>query len=608
MLQNIISHTLFLIYTYVFTYKKTKFKNFKFLFHLITDNKISFEWFKNLGKSLQDKTFNWCYAWKIKLVKDLNNKKILNIQFFKNKIVQTACYLVLLQVCKSKIKFFSSHTLTFEANKHIDSFLWNFKEEWKNINQYVYFNIKKSFISLQKKKLFYLLKKNIKDLKLFSLLNQLWQTQLRNSNKISIKIKKNSLLLFLFDFYLIWFDKFIVKCVKQIYIFKKFKKKNNNLVCQKSLFHFKKIKYLRYFNFFTIGIQKQRQKIFRLDIKIKKFIENKLFFKIYEIKRMNIFKNSILFLSYKIYHTSKKHYLPIERGTKKKKIHVIYKNEKNTLLVKLKDKVRREYNLNFYEQFFVWNLFKKNFSRFSNKKVRCYLTKNKKKFIKFCRWYQKKISKNLFFKLRWNKIYSGNNINFLNNLILFLKTNQLNFVKINKVLEKNWLNKKYKILIDGNLNSIYKQLKINNIIQFRKIKVETVKFLLILEEYKIIIFFLSLSTNILSYFSYCDNMLNIKSIIKYYIRLSFVHTLKQKYKFISIKKVFSLYGENLNIIYPYKKNYELSFISKIDLSNEKLVLKKKYWLVSNYLSFKNIKKISNFFYCNKKHLLLEYRA
>lgn len=613
LLQNIISQTLFLVYTYVFMDKKIKPRNFKFLFNLIIDNKINFEWFKNLGKSLKSKTFNWCYEWKVKLLRDPNNKKILNIQFFKNKIVQTACYLALLQVYKSKIDFFSSHIVSFESNKNIDFFLWNFKEEWKNINQYAYFNIEKSFISLQKKNLFYLLKKNIKDLNLFLLLNQLWQIKLRKFNKISVKIKENNLLLFLFDFYLILLDKFIIKCVKQIYISKKCKKKKNNLTHQKSLFIFKKIKYLRYLNFFIVGTQKEKQKMFGLNKKIKKFIQNKLFFKICEIKIMNILKDSVLFLSYKIHRTSKKRYLFTEKEVKGKKTHVLYKNQKNKLLVKLKDKVRREYNLSFYEQFFVRNLFKKSFLRFSKKKVGHYFKENKKKFIKFCGLYWKKILNNFSLKVKWYKIYSGNNINFLNNLLLFLKTNQLksnlsNSIILNKTLKKESLNKKYKLLIDGNLNSIYKQLRINKIIQFKKIKVETVKFLLILEEYKIIIFFLSLSKNILNYFSYCDNIINIKSIVKYYIRLSFVHTLKQKYKFTSTKKVFNLYGENLNIIYPHKNKYKLSFISKIDLKNWKLSLKKKYSFVFNYLSFKNIKRISNFFYCNKKHLLLEYKA
>ena len=163
--------------------------------------------------------------------------------------------------------------------------------------------------------------------------------------------------------------------------------------------------------------------------------------------------------------------------------------------------------------------------------------------------------------IKFKSIYDKNKINFLVNTIKYLKMNPKN-----KMLSKNKFSKInshfYKLIINADIKLIYLKLRENEIVQQTKMKVDTKKSILVLDDYKIITFFSSLAKNILNYFACCDNFIKVKFIIQYYIRLSLASTLKQKYKISSLDKIFKNYGENINILHPYKKNYKISFIQK----------------------------------------------
>ena len=124
-----------------------------------------------------------------------------------------------------------------------------------------------------------------------------------------------------------------------------------------------------------------------------------------------------------------------------------------------------------------------------------------------------------------------------------------------------------KFTLNASLKLIYLKLKKIGIFQQTKLKIDTKKSLLLLIDFKIIIFFSSLAKNILYYFVCCDNFFKIKSIIEYYIKFSLASTLKQKHKISSINKVFKIYGKNISVIHPYKKNYRISFITRFSVNN-----------------------------------------
>ena len=155
-----------------------------------------------------------------------------------------------------------------------------------------------------------------------------------------------------------------------------------------------------------------------------------------------------------------------------------------------------------------------------------------------------------------------------------------------KFLKKNsFLNKP---IVNADIRLIYLKLRKNKIIQWTKMKVDTKKSILLLDDYKIITFFSSLAKNILNYFACCDNFIKVKSIIQYYIRFSLASMIKQKHKISSLNKVFKNYSENINTVHPYKKDYKISFIKKNIMSNWPKNFQIKNHNIINYSPFKNI--------------------
>lgn len=197
------------------------------------------------------------------------------------------------------------------------------------------------------------------------------------------------------------------------------------------------------------------------------------------------------------------------------------------------------------------NLKKKNLIRLVLKYKDHWLCEHRYKFLHLAKNMEFVFRKTFFFvklplHIKIKSIYDKNKINFLVNTIKYLKMNPKS-----EMASRNRFSKMdpffYKLIVNADIKLIYSKLKKNGIIQKTKMKVNTKKSLLLLDNYKIITFFSSLAKNILNYFACCDNFLKVKCIVQYYIRLSLASTLKQKYKIPSLYRTFKNYGENINI-------------------------------------------------------------
>jgi hypothetical protein len=92
-------------------------------------------------------------------------------------------------------------------------------------------------------------------------------------------------------------------------------------------------------------------------------------------------------------------------------------------------------------------------------------------------------------------------------------------------------------------------------------KTNSKKSFLLFEDHKIIELFNTIAKNILEYFSCCDNFSKIKFAIFHFIKFSLASTLKHKHKLSSIQKVFEIYGKNISVIHPKKKNTNISYLT-----------------------------------------------
>lgn len=168
-----------------------------------------------------------------------------------------------------------------------------------------------------------------------------------------------------------------------------------------------------------------------------------------------------------------------------------------------------------------------------------------------------------------------NKIENLASIIHFLWINQCYFDKrlISKTFSKcsnQTSETKYffcKPILKADLKNIYNKLKRSEIIQKKKMKVDTKKSLLLYEDYKIIRLFSDIATSILNYFSCCDNFFKIKPIIYFFIRFSLATTIMQKHSMPSAYQVFKEYGENLRVIHPRDKSRRISFLTKNEIHN-----------------------------------------
>ena len=212
--------------------------------------------------------------------------------------------------------------------------------------------------------------------------------------------------------------------------------------------------------------------------------------------------------------------------------------------------------------------------------------------------------------INFKNITQKNKISYLAELINFLESIQHslknNFIIKKKLKFKNNLinSRKFKSLIphsrhpiiNANLKIIYQKLKKSNILKMNYMKTNSKKSFLLFEDHKIIELFNTIAKNILEYFSCCDNFSKIKFAIFHFIKFSLASTLKHKHKLSSIQKVFEIYGKNISVIHPKKKNTNISYLTNHQINIWPKKFKNNHWDITKNFPFKNMDKNFSFSY------------
>ena len=155
------------------------------------------------------------------------NNKLLHVNSQRTRIVQKAIYLVLLEIYENKLRYFSTHSHGFRPGKNKHSALHEIKFGWQAINWYLKFDLKKVFYLIKQKTFVKLLKANIHDKALFSLLQHMLQAEVFSKEKTRLFYSKtyfhynNLLTLFLSQIYLSPLDSYARNLSKEYSIGKK---------------------------------------------------------------------------------------------------------------------------------------------------------------------------------------------------------------------------------------------------------------------------------------------------------------------------------------------------------------------------------------------------
>lgn len=217
LLKNIIADPVFLIYSYKTIINNTNdIKPFE-LINLMTLQKINIHWFFQTSQLIKNEKFKWSYNFHKHIL-----KKTTELESIKNKIIQKAIYLVLSYIYENKLNFFSDNSYGFRQKKNSHSALHKIKFDWHNINWYLEFYIEKAFNSLNQQILINIIKEDIQDQALFSLIFNMLKIKTWNKNKLIIYkkglIQTSIMSPFFFNIYLTPLDRFIEKCINRYYI------------------------------------------------------------------------------------------------------------------------------------------------------------------------------------------------------------------------------------------------------------------------------------------------------------------------------------------------------------------------------------------------------
>ena len=372
LLKNIIAKENFLLYAY-----KTMVIIPNYIIDLNFKDKtltkgIHIKWFINLGKVLKNEKFSWNWSREIYTKQSFKKNRSLNVNSYKNKIVQKAIYLVLLEIYENKLQYFSTHLHGHRPSKNRHSALHEIKFGWQAMNWYLKFDLKRAFYSLKQTPLIKLLKVNTHDKALFSLLRKIFQVKVPSKEKENFFYPKNYslynnfLTLFLSQVYLSPLDNYAKNLSKKYSTGKKsfkncdsgkltilMKKKImlpllHNLNAQSELTqlnHLKnlslsctgsyvKIKYIRYANDFIFGMLSNKKWALKCCNSITSFIQHHFFRGITSAKTrlINIFHDSIHFLSCRI-HCTKKEYAFFQDSGFEKKRRISRKIKKNKKII-----------------------------------------------------------------------------------------------------------------------------------------------------------------------------------------------------------------------------------------------------------------------------------
>jgi len=228
LLKNVISEPLFLIYAYRTIVNVTDNITGFDLINQITLNEMDIDWFIGLSEKLKKGKFNWSFNHRAYACEKESGQKLLRIGFSGDKIVQKAIYLAFFEIYENKLNYFSDYSHGFRYNRNCHSALHQIKFGWNDINWYIEFDFKKAFNLLKRDKLIELIKVDIQDQALFSLLYKMFKIKIRDKKKIVTckenVVKGNILSPLLLNIYLTPLDKYSKTLIKTYNVIKKSKR------------------------------------------------------------------------------------------------------------------------------------------------------------------------------------------------------------------------------------------------------------------------------------------------------------------------------------------------------------------------------------------------
>jgi len=270
LLKNVISEPLFLICAYKTIPNATIGLTSFSLINKITLNRIDIDWFLNISQKLKKDKFCWSFNRRAFIRKMTSSKKALDIGSPMDKIVLKAIYLVFLEIYENKLKQFSDYSHGFRLDKNCHSALHQIKFGWNNINWYLEFDLKKICNSIKRDKLIELIKTDIQDQSLFTLLYKIFK--IKNWNKKEFityfsTVQTNVLLPLFLNIYLTPLDKYSKTLIK---IYNSDKRLKKNFKYDKLIFLTKEEK----FNFSLDEIKLKLEQLKKISKGISKYMHD----------------------------------------------------------------------------------------------------------------------------------------------------------------------------------------------------------------------------------------------------------------------------------------------------------------------------------------------
>jgi len=152
----------------------------------LTLDGISPKWFSETSKKIIEGNYVFSSYRQVNIPKPgkEGETRPLKIGNPRDKIIQKACEIILSYIYEEKLHYFSDNVHGFRPNRSPHTALKQIKYNWKAIPWYLEFDIKKAFDDINRKVLINILKEEIEDHALFSLLNKMFNAKIIKGNDI----------------------------------------------------------------------------------------------------------------------------------------------------------------------------------------------------------------------------------------------------------------------------------------------------------------------------------------------------------------------------------------------------------------------------------------
>jgi len=583
----------------------SKFDKIKFSIFKITLENIKYQWFENLSIRLRNGSFKYISIENYKK-NNFSNFKLLKLGNLRNEIVNQAIE-ILLEFIYEPVFLDTSHG--FRPYKGCHAAIKQIKLNWTETSWFLSYDIQQCISNLDCNRLINVLSNKISDKQFLALILKFLKINFKNN-----KTQNNKILApMLYNIYLHSLDLEIVKIQTKFEDHKKkrlsrkhlnltkFKttnyrtldvlkygsilshkghvvKRKLNYKSEKNKYNSNVIRYVRYLNFFLLGIHGSSKLINKIDKRITTFCNSNLKLLITNKKSIYLPSETVKFLNFEIGfrcldRLSKKYGKSLEKFRKIKNKLKILKDlkalKKKKLILAtfrkiLKEKPHKSSKIRVKKNL---NLIK--FTNFQNeilgKQQFLFLTKLVKLIIK------KKMFNLKEFQIKIFKLYtsiSNLNKNFKEEITKYNAKN----LKSGKTKRKN------SIIIKVSLKDLKRKLIGEGFIS-KSNKPKAINWLISYSNYLIVKWFHAMAKNLLNSYCCCQNFYKVKIYVDYMVRYSALYTLATKNK-LTINETIKRWSRDIIIrdkknkviltqflTKAYIKRIKKTFIQNINLDN-----------------------------------------